>query len=189
LVVSAGAAAEVQLRPFLGLTFGGDTTFLVATGFVPGDKKFVFGVGGMVLGEVLGLEAEFGQTPGFFTDGVLVTSSRVATFTGNVVVALPRRMARYSLRPYFVVGGGLMHPHIEYVASGVPIGASNLAVVDIGGGATGFVSERVGLNWDIRHFGSVGNPTDPTHLLVTQAPFVEQLSFWRVTTSVVIRLR
>jgi hypothetical protein len=170
----------------LGLTFGGDTTFFDADN-VAGDKKFVFGVGGMALGEVFGVEAEFGQTPGFFTGSVLVTSSRVTTFTGNVVVALPRRMARYSLRPYFVAGGGVMHPHIEYTADAFPMVASNLAVVDIGGGATGFVSERVGLNWDVRHFGSVGSPTDLT--VIKPSPHVEQLSFWRVTTSVVIRLR
>jgi len=170
----------------VGLTFGGETSYFDPD-MVAGDKKFVFGVGGTILGEVLGVEAEYGQTPGFFTGGGLVTSSRVATFTASVVVALPRRMARYGLRPYFVGGGGVMRPHIEYaLVDVVPIVASNLAVFDIGGGATGFVSDRVGLNWDVRHFSTVGNPMDP-NMVFNNPPLVEQLSFWRVTTSVVIR--
>ena len=38
-----------------------------------------------------------------------MTQSAVTTLTGNVVVALPRRMAGYGLRPYFSGGAGLMH--------------------------------------------------------------------------------
>ena len=48
---------------------------------------------------------------------------------------------------------------------------------------TGFVSDRIGLNWDVRRFGSVGGKeqTPP----VSYGP--EQLSFWRVTMALVIR--
>ncbi len=41
-------------------------------------------------------------------DKHLVLHSRVTTICGNVVFAAPHRLTEYSLRPYFVAGGGLM---------------------------------------------------------------------------------
>lgn len=176
------AGAEWHIRPFVGLTFGGGTTF-VDLEQAAGRPNLVYGVTGVLVGEVLGVEADFGRAPGFFQTGRqgLLLSSRATTLTGNVVIALPRRMAEYSLRPYLVAGAGLMQVQIVGRLGALEV-ASSLPAVDIGGGATGFLSDRVGLNWDVRHFRSVGG---------RQTRGVsfgdEDLSFWRATMAVALR--
>jgi Outer membrane protein beta-barrel domain len=183
LVLSASAAAEVQLKPFIGVTFGGETTFVDSDG-VAGDAKFAIGITGTWLGEFVGFEGDVGHTSGFFTGGHLISDSGVTTFTGNFVLAVPRRLARYTLRPYVIAGAGVVHTHIEYGPVGVlPTVASSLAVIDIGGGATGFLKERVGINFDVRHFGSVGG----SDRMEANAFGPDQISFWRATFGVVIR--
>ena len=96
------------MRPFIGFTFGGATTFVDPEKAI-GTQNAVIGVSGGWLGEIFGLEADFGRAPGFFqTDETRdvrweldVLTSAVTTLTGNVVIALPARMAGYGLRPYF----------------------------------------------------------------------------------------
>jgi Outer membrane protein beta-barrel domain len=177
----AAAAAEWQLKPFVGLTFGGGTTF-VDVEKAAGKPNPAIGVTGLLLGDVLGVEADLGRAPGFFEahNQRLLQGSRLTTLTGNVVVALPKRMAGYSLRPYLVAGGGLMHVAIEGRLGGLTV-SSTLPTVDFGGGATGFVTDRMGLSWEVRHFSSVGGQAHG-------ASFGnEQLSFWRATMAVAIR--
>src|SRR6476620_9859649 len=86
----AVASAEWQIKPFAGLTFKGATTFEDDEHAV--DKVHnMLGVSGALLGEVLGLEADFGHSSGFFQQSsILVTRSSLTTLTGNVVVALPK---------------------------------------------------------------------------------------------------
>ncbi len=188
MVVStpAVARAEWQLKPFFGATFGATTTLLVDTELIASGlpTKFGFGVNAAVLGEVVGVDVDFGVTPGFFSNGggsSIVSSSWVTTLTGNVIVALPRRVARYSLRPYFVAGAGVMHPNLNYAL--LPDVTSNLGTVDIGGGVTGFLTQRVGLNWEFRRFSSFGGTPVPG---ITNGQD-EQLSFWRISMAVAIR--
>ena len=182
MVFSASAAAEIQLKPFLGVTFGGDTTF-VDPDAVAGDATFTVGVGGLWLGEIFGVEGDLGHTSGFFTGSHLVPDSAVTTFTGNVVVAVPRRLARYTLRPYAVAGAGVVRTHIDYANGALPSVANTLAVIDIGGGATGFLKENIGVNFDIRHFGSVGGKDR----MEGNSIGPDQISFWRLTVALVIR--
>jgi hypothetical protein len=56
-----------------------------------------------------------------------------------------------------------------------------MAAIDVGGGVTGFVSERIGVTWDLRHFGSVGGKLEGVSI------GTEQLSFWRANMALVIR--
>src|SRR5206468_1450746 len=109
-----------------------------------------FGVTATWLGEVIGVDADVGRAPAFFQHGdrpqPLVLQSAVTTLTGNIVIALPRRIARYTLRPYFVGGAGLMHAHQDPFAAGFAVSVT-LAAMDVGGGVTGFLSDRFGLNW------------------------------------------
>jgi hypothetical protein len=173
------AAAEWQIKPFVGLKFGADTTFLLND--AAGDTHVAFGVGGLLLGEVFGVEADVARVPGFFKDGELVLGSSVTTLTGNVVVALPRDVAEYGLRPYFVVGSGLITATVEDNLQVLPI-AAKLAVIDVGGGATGFLTSRAGVSWDVRWFRSVGGKSGTRNSI---GP--EQISFWRASMAVAIR--
>ncbi len=182
VLTSAPAWAEWQVKPFAAVTFGGDTTLLTDFDHQVGNLKGAFGVSTVVLGEVLGLEADFGHTPGFFTGGHLVTSSGVTTITGNVVVALPRRMAQYSLRPYAVGGLGGMHIDSTDFVAALPF-STTLATFDAGGGVTGFFTNRIGINLDVRYFRSFDGPDE--HLGLSIGP--EELSFWRAAIGVAIR--
>ncbi len=183
LLAPAQASAEWQIRPFLGVSFGGSTTF-VDYDEAAGSPKIVFGVSGGRLGEVFGIDADVGYTPGFFSsDRHLVAGSSVTTVTGNIVIALPRRLVQYTLRPYFVGGGGFIHARIDPANGGSGLQVlSTLPAMDVCGGVTGFLSPRIGLNWDIRCFRSVGTGQERGFSFEP-----EQLSFWRANMALAIR--
>jgi hypothetical protein len=181
LAAAVPASAEWQIKPFGGVTGGGSTTFIDLEK-AAGNAKLVLGVNGSWLTDIVGIEADLGRTPGFFEKGQkLVVASSVTTLTGNLVVTLPRKWTEYTLRPYVVGGAGLLHVHIDDALGALRV-ASDLPGMDVGGGATGFLSKHVGLNWDVRYFKSIGGTT------TTGVSFLpEQLSFWRGTMAVVIR--
>jgi hypothetical protein len=185
LLRPAETSAEWQLRPFLGVTFGGGTT-LVDLDHAVGSPNVVVGVNGAVLGNVIGVEVDFGRAPGFFQTGDqgLVQRSSVTTLTGNLVIAPPRHLTEYTLGPYFVLGAGLMRARSEESGplSDILSLASTLPAMDVGGGANGFLSKRIGLNWDARYFWSVGGKD-----LRGVSFGTEQLSFWRASMGLVIR--
>jgi hypothetical protein len=100
-------------------------------------------------------------------------------------VALPRHIAGYGLRPYAVVGGGMLRAQYDDNLTVLPI-SDTMGVIEIGGGVTGFLSRRIGVNWDIRRVQSAGGYSlDQTFL--QRSDDREQLSFWRATFAVAIR--
>jgi hypothetical protein len=181
VVTAAPAFAEWQIRPFLGVTFGGDTT-LADPENAAGKPKLTYGISGGLLGEVLGVEADVARTSGFLEgDQALNLDSSITTLTGNVTIALPRSIAEYTLRPYFVGGTGIMR-----VATRDFFGSFNrtdiLTTIDLGGGVTGFLSRNVGVSWDVRHFHTINGKVVPG---VTLGP--EQVSFWRANMALAFR--
>ncbi len=184
------ASAEWQIKPFFGVTYGGSTTFSDPDHAV-GHANPSVGVTGMLLGDVFGIEADFGHQPGFFehrdqqsaSAPVLVTNSSTSTLTGNIVVALPRRLAEYTLRPYFVGGAGAMFVNVDD-GLGNPFISRSLKAMDLGGGVTGFLTNRIGLSWDVRYFRSIDRTFESGLSLAS-----EQLSFWRANMAVAIRLK
>jgi hypothetical protein len=170
------------MKPFFGIAFGGSTTFVDYEN-AAGRKHLVLGAGGSLLGEVLGLEADVARVPGFFQDsGQFVSTSSATTLTGNIVVAMPKRVSQYSLRPYFVAGAGIIRAQIDGGFGTLHV-ASTLPAIDIGGGATGFVNSRVGLNWELRHFRSFRGKGE----LAGSSFSKEQVAFWRATMAVAFR--
>jgi len=169
------AQAEWQIRPGVGLSFAQNTTF-TAPDPSASAAKFGFGVTGALVGNIFGVEADFGRRSGFFPASKQsnILSSSVTTLTGNVTVALPRRLVEYTLRPYFVGGAGLMAVRIDQINNLFDV-SSNLNAIDIGGGVTGFLTDRIGLNWDVRRFRSIGEGQGP------------QLSYWRANMALAIR--
>jgi hypothetical protein len=178
--------AEWQLRPFFGITFGGGTTFVDLAG-AAGGPNLVYGVNGALLGDIFGIDVDFGRAPGYFQSGdqSLVRQSSATTLTGNVIIAPPRHATEYTLGPYFVVGGGLMHASINDVLSLLPV-SRTLPAMDVGGGVNAFVSDRFGLSWDARYFRSVGGGKSQGVSLDPEEAS-ERLSFWRATMAFVIR--
>jgi hypothetical protein len=186
LVAPAPAAAEWQVRPFIGFTFGGATTFFDPEVAI-GTQNAVVGISGGWLGEVFGIEADFGRAPGFFQtddapEDVRLVSSAVTTLTGNVVIALPKRLAGYGLRPYFSGGAGLMHIDTVTRLQLLDIHRT-LPMLSLGGGVTGFLTNRVGLNWDVRRLNTLRGEGETLGSSVGR----ERLSFWRATMAVALR--
>lgn len=181
LLPSAAAGAEWQIRPFAGVKFGGSTTIVDLDGSV-GKPKVTFGANLALLGKIFGVEADFGHTPNSFNgDTGLILRSYTRTLMGSVVVALPRSMARYTLRPYAVGGAGLIHVNYGDYFGALPLDTS-LGGINVGGGATGFLSDRVGLNWELRYFRTLRS-RETTGLSFG----AEALSFWRATMGVTLR--
>jgi hypothetical protein len=192
LLAAPRASAEWQIKPYAGATYGGDSTFLFvgpnALAPNPNHAHFAYGVSGLLLGEILGVEADFGHTPGFFQSspqtqlGVSVVDSGVYTLMGNLVVAMPRHLTQYTLRPYVVGGAGLMHVAYDTTSNAFQV-SERFRAMDIGAGVTGFVTRRVGVSWDVRYFRSIG-PTIQNGASIGP----ERLSFWRAGMAVVIRI-
>jgi hypothetical protein len=182
------AAAEWQVRPFIGFSFGGATTFVDPDRAIE-TQNVVIGISGGWLGEIFGIEADFGRAPGFFQsegrDPViesLVLTSAVTTLTGNIVIAVPRRMAGYGLRPYFSGGAGLMH--VDALGKfGAFEHNRTLPALSLGGGVTGFLTPMVGLNWDVRRLNTLRGEGETLGNSLGR----EQLSFWRATMAVALR--
>jgi hypothetical protein len=183
LLQATAASAEWQLKPFMGVTFGGTYTF-IDLDQVAGERNFVVGGSATWLVDFIGVEVDFGRVPGFFQteSQQLVLSSSVTTLTGNIVLTLPKKMARYTLRPYVVAGGGLVRAAYDDEL-GVLSNTRSLGTLDFGGGATGFVNDRVALNWDLRYYRSLGG-TEGSGLSIGR----ERISFWRATMGVAIRV-
>lgn len=196
-LLPARASAEWQIRPFVGLTFGGGTT-LIDLDHAAGSPKVAIGINGMLLGEVLGIEADIGHTPRYFQSGdpqlvvvsdsttyatQLVVTSAATTYTANLVIAVPRRLTEYSLRPYVVVGGGFMRAHLDG-DQGIVKWESTLPAMDVGVGVTGFLNSHIGVSWDVRHFRSLDGKSDGRGISIG----AEQLSFWRANMALAIRL-
>jgi hypothetical protein len=188
LLFCTPASAEWQIKPFAGVTYGGDSTFLLVGPLIlapnPNNPHFAYGVSGLLLGEIFGVEADFSHTPGFFqaSNAPLVVDSGVYMLTGNFVVAMPRHLTQYTLRPYLVGGAGLMH--VEYDLDRIQPGVSErLRAMDLGAGVTGFVTRRIGVSWDVRYFRSI------ERTIQSGVSFgSERLSFWRATMAVAIRI-
>ena len=70
----------------------------------------------------------------------------------------------------------------DYLADLLKV-ADTLPAVDLGGGATGFLSDRVGLSWDVRRFRSIGGRSEGRGVSFGR----QRLSFWRATMAVAIR--
>jgi len=178
----AQASAEWQIKPFLGVTGGGGSTYVDTEAGNP--TGFVLGANAAWLGEVVGFEGDFGYGPSFFHAGLgQIAGSSVTTLTGNIVIAVPRRLTEYTLRLYLVGGAGMMRVDIEGEFGGFAL-SERLPAMNLGGGATGFLTKRIGLNWDVRRFRSLG-AIDERNSISPTGP--EPFSFWRAIMAVAIR--
>jgi hypothetical protein len=187
------AAADWLFTPFVGSSFGTETTFVVletnrleAGTAESGNTKLVFGGSVALLSRgVFGVEADFGYSPRFFerdNRAGNIIGSNVNTLSGSVILAVPLAVTRESLRPYVVGGLGLIHAAATDALDLLPI-RDNMLGYNVGGGAIGLISPRSGFRFEIRHFRT--GKERPNQLTGFDGP---RLSFWRATVGVVIRL-
>ena len=186
LACPAFAAADVFVSPFLGVKFKGATNELdLDRDAGARDTKSAVGISGVVISDDgFGIEVEVAHQPRFFErkgNAGLVTRSGVTTVGGNVVLALPLSVTRESLRPYAVVGLGWMHASAK---DGIGFNdfSNDFLGLTLGVGAVGFVTDVVGLRFDLRQLRSVSS-SDTSNLTGDLA----RLTFWRATIGFVFR--
>jgi hypothetical protein len=178
----AVASADWYFTPFVGMTFAPKTT-LVDLDRSAGSKKATWGASAMLLSDgLLGIEADFGHTPGFFqTQERVVLRSRVLTLGGNIVIAAPLSVTRESLRPYIIGGVSWLSAGNVDLFGVFPVERQSAAVA-LGGGLIGMLNERAGVRFDVRRFSDIsgGEPVG----LSFGSP---KLSFWRASIGVTIK--
>jgi hypothetical protein len=191
LIVVCGSPREARAQylftPYIGGAFAGNTAFFTGLEQGTGSHLVFGGSAGWLSAGVLGIEADFAYTPGFFEGDVLggslgqfVVSSSALTLSGNVIVAVPQSFTGYSLRPYAVGGLGLIHSGVFYDEV-LPTVDDNSLAFNVGGGAIGFLTPRTGVRFELRHFRTFDREVNELRGLLPR------LSFWRMTVGVVIR--
>jgi len=184
-IAADASGADSQIRPFVGFTFAGDTSFSPNLAEPAGNVHGTIGAGAAWLGNVVGIEGEVAHTSGIFesdSNSSLIIGSSVTTVVGDVIVAFPGRMAEYTLRPYALGGAGIMRARSEDSFGALGF-SETLPALDFGAGVIGFVTKKVGVAWEIRRFQSVGSRD--TLQGISLGP--ERLSFWRLTMAIAIR--
>ena len=196
LLLPARARAEWQFTPFLGYTFNGSTTLidfgLVNNQTANDEPHLNFGGSVSLLGEgPFGLEALYVDTPNFFESKQFnivlprTLSSRTYAVMGNAVLTTPRSWNRYGLRPLLSGGIGLIHASAEDQLDLLAY-RLNLWGVNLGGGAVGFLSDRVGLRFDLRYFQNISSvPEEDLSQLTLGDPL--RLRYWTASFGVVFR--
>lgn len=187
LAIPASAFADWMVAPFIGIKFAGQAqpTFVdLEQGAT--NTKMTLGVAFAVLSDnIFGIEGEFGHTPRFFEQSGssdLIARSNVTTLMGNVILAVPRRITRDSLRPYAVAGVGLIRTSIADLSDLLPV-RENLFGLTLGGGAIGRLTNRTSIRIELRHIRNIKerNPEIEQDLVPLTG-----LSFWRATVGVAL---
>ncbi len=167
LAAPAAARADFFVVPFAGMKFGGSTS-IVDLELAAGKKKLVLGGAALKIDPgIIGYEVEFSHVAGYFSnedsvfsDPLVKAGSYVSDLTGSVVLSLPPGFTRGGLRPYAVVGGGLSHAEaVDYFV--VFQVRRTVPAINLGGGATGLITNNVGVRFDFRHIRSLSRD-DPS---------------------------
>jgi opacity protein-like surface antigen len=193
VIPTARASAEWHFAPLVGYTFKGSTT-LVDLEDATAERHWNFGGAVALLGEgPIGVEGYFVYTPGFFqregggfVGGGDVISSYTYTLMGNAVLTTPRRWNEYGLRPYVSGGLGLLRVSAKDQFNVTPI-RLNLLGMNVGGGAVGFLSDRVGLRFDLRYFRKIQGPDVETLEIPVSRGEPIRLRYWTTAIGVVIK--
>jgi opacity protein-like surface antigen len=171
---AAPARADGFLTPFVGFNYGGDSTNC-ATFTSCDDKRPNWGVGLGASSGIFGFEEEFAYAPNFF-GAAPGTDNAVLTLMSNLLVVIPAG----PVRPYGLVGLGLVRPHARLSPSSIASDQNTLGW-DIGGGVNVFFTHAVGVRGDVRHIRTLQDVT--LGGLFTNAP----LDFWRASAGVTLR--
>jgi opacity protein-like surface antigen len=176
LLTAAAAPARAQgfISPFVGFDFGGDHAAFCATLLNCEDKRLDWGVAFGAAGSVFGFEEEIAYSPDFFgrTGGA---ENSVLTIMSNLMLVVPAG----PIRPYGIVGVGLIRPHNKFDATALDLSA-NAFGWDIGAGLNIFLTHGFGLRGDVRHLHTFED--------VDLGLFSKQkLDYWRGSAGLTLR--
>lgn len=167
------AFADGFISPSIGFNFGGDSANCVSATNCE-EKRTNWSVSLGATHGIFGGEVDFGYAPDFF--GKTSTGDNaVLTIMSNLMLVLPAG----PIRPYAVIGLGLIRPHAQLNSSLASVDQNTLGY-DVGGGINIFVLHSLGLHGDVRHMHTLQD--------VTLGVFQDQpLDFWRASAGVTFR--
>ncbi len=173
LLSAASARADGFISPYVGFNFGGDSANCLAVNNCD-ERRNNWGVSLGSMGSIFGGEVDIAYAPQFFgkTD---TGDNAVLTVMSNLMVIIPAG----PVRPYGVIGLGLIRPHAQLNSSLSDVSQNTLGY-DIGGGLNIFIVHSFGIRGDIRHMHTLQDIT----LGVLQN---QSLDFWRASAGVTFR--
>jgi hypothetical protein len=177
VVTPTAARADGMIIPFYGVNFGGRCCDELGNAIDA--KRFDWGASFTYMGGgVVGIEGDIGYSPDFFgkTD---IGGSSVLTATGNLVLGIPiGGQTGVGVRPYAVVGLGVMRTKVDNFSNILSLDNSEGAW-DFGGGVMFFFGTHVGVRGDVRYFRTFSK--------VDFLPLSQTLDFARGTAGLILR--
>ena len=163
LAAPVPARADFFIVPFLGMKFGGSTS-IVDLELAAAKKKLVLGIAARTVDNgIIGYEVEFANIAGYFANEEVSSitplvkgGSYVNDLTGSVVLSLPPGVTGGGLRPYAVIGGGLIHAQSDDFFVVIKV-RRTVPAINLGIGAIGMITNNVGVRFDLRHLRSLSN--------------------------------
>jgi hypothetical protein len=175
-VFASASDADYHVTGFYNVNFGGglfkDRETSTSGG---GGGSLIFWGRGMASAEV-----DLSFNPKFFGTTEDLGSNSLMTFTVNGVFG-PWLGSSRNIRPYAVIGGGMMRGNIANFANNKMSTSTTLGVIDLGGGVFYYVTPKFGIRGDIRYNIGLGAPTDPA----TGWGLLEDWTYMRGTIGVV----
>jgi Outer membrane protein beta-barrel domain len=149
-LVPVPARADVLLIPFFGVNFGGDSGKEFSEAF--DTSQYNWGASLTFMGGgIFGVEGDFGFSPDFYGQTEQGGSSAL-TATGNLIVGIPfGGQQGFGVRPYGLVGAGLLKSASDFGDAFTDIDESNVTW-SAGGGVLLFFGTRAGIRADVRYF-------------------------------------
>jgi opacity protein-like surface antigen len=173
IVTAVPARADWLFTPYLGVSFGGDTT----------GQNVTYGASlGWMGAGVIGFEVDGAFAPDLFDedDGLdlAIQESNATTLMGNLIIGAPLG----AVRPYVSGGAGLIRTRVADAEEFFDINDNSFGV-NVGAGVMGFVRDNVGLRGDVRYFRSVQDSDGGDDIDLDFGTF----DFWRATFGVTFR--
>jgi opacity protein-like surface antigen len=184
LLSAAPARAEWFVTPFVGGNFGGATHQPLFGKTEAITNPVTWGVTGGWTGRGwFGIEGDVAYAPSFFdSDNGFIAKRSVTTAMANVRLAVPLGGKGGSVRPYVSGGAGLLRPNLAEAGGGADVAANKFAW-NVGGGATAFFTNHVGINGDIRYIRANDKNEEPNVFGVQ----FDGLDFWRAAAGVTLK--
>ena len=185
------ASADWLFTPYFGVNWGGAADVSEPAGDFEDEfeRKMNFGASLSWMGAgIAGFEVDFGYSPNFFENTVggndfAFGDSNVTTLMANLKLGAPfGGQSGAGIRPYASGGIGLIKTRIDDPDDLFTVNSTDWGM-NVGGGVTGFFTDNIGLQGDVRYFRSLQDNEPDDEFDVALGSF----RFWRGTVGVVFR--
>jgi Outer membrane protein beta-barrel domain len=189
--VPASASADWLFTPFFGVNWGGTAGFRQSGEDFEDEfeRKMNFGASLSWMGAgIAGFEIDFGYSPNFFENtagggNFAFGDNNVTTLMANLKLGAPfGGQHGGGIRPYASGGIGLIKSRIDDPDDLFNVNSTDWGF-NAGAGITGFFSDNIGLQGDVRYFRSLQDNEPDDEFDVALGSF----RFWRGTVGLVFR--